>query len=493
VKTLIREDFSRFNRPTRTIVLTKKQRNYFTIISLLIFDTLAVGAAFLLAYIIRFIWLPYGSLYTLNMYSSLVRIVIPIWLAIFAGFQLYNQHFLFGGLSEYSRVFNAVTFGTVVVIGLVFFMRDEDIISRGWLLISWFLAVIFMIGERFFIRRIIYYMRNQGHFLSPTLVVGANNEGRAIAEQFRNWGTSGLDIVGFIDESLSPGNRVDNNYYILGGLQDLDRIVIENEIEEIIIAPTSLTRDQLLCIFQDYSTSPDVKLRLSSGLFEILTTGLRIKEIAFVPLIELKEGRISGMEAFIKFLLDYSLTIPVLLITSPILLVIAIAIKIDSPGPVIFRRRVMGLNGIQFNAFKFRTMCLEANEMLDDRPDLQAELAENFKLKDDPRVTRIGAFLRKWSLDELPQMINVVFGQMSLVGPRMISPPEMEKYGDWGMNLLTVRPGITGMWQVSGRSDVSYEDRVRLDMYYIRNWTVWLDIFLLYKTPLAVIQKKGAY
>jgi exopolysaccharide biosynthesis polyprenyl glycosylphosphotransferase len=335
-------------------------------------------------------------------------------------------------------------------------------------------------------------MRNRGHFLSPTLVVGANNEGRAITEQFRNWGTSGLNIIGFIDETLSPGNKVDHNYSILGGLQDLDRIVEENEIEEIIIAPTSLTRDQLLCIFQDYSTSPDVKLRLSSGLLRY-NHGLRVKEIAFVPLIELKEGRISGMEAFLKFLLDYGLTIPVLVLTLPILLIISIAIKIDSPGPIIFRRRVMGLNGIQFNAFKFRTMCLEANEILNEHPDLQAELAENFKLKDDPRVTRVGAFLRKWSLDELPQLINVIFGQMSLVGPRMISPPEMEKYGHWGMNLLTVRPGITGMWQVSGRSDVTYEDRVRLDMYYIRNWTVWLDIFLLYKTPLAVIQKKGAY
>lgn len=473
--------------------LTKRQRNFLIVLSLLVFDTLAIGAAFLLAYVIRFVWLPYGSLYTLDIYTSLVRIVIPIWLAIFAGFQLYNQHFLFGGLSEYSRIFNAITFGTVVVIGLVFFMRDEEIISRGWLLISWVLAVVFLIFERFMMRRIVYYLRSQGHFLSPTLVVGANNEGRAIAEQMKNWGTSGLDIVGFIDESLEPGSKLDAGYTVLGGLQEIDRIVEESEIEEIIIAPTSLTRDQLLCVFQEYSTSPNVKLRLSSGLFEILTTGLRVKEIAFVPLIELKEGRISGMEAFIKYMLDFVLTMLVLVLALPVMLVIAVAIKIDSPGPIIYRRRVMGLNATQFNAFKFRTMCQEANEMLKDRPDLQAELAENYKLKDDPRVTRVGSFLRKWSLDELPQLINVIIGQMSLVGPRMISPPEMEKYGDWGMNLLTVRPGITGMWQVSGRSDVSYEDRVRLDMYYIRNWTVWLDIFLLYKTPIAVIRKKGAY
>lgn len=493
MKSLAHESIEENSWSTRTLALTKKQRSAFTIVSLLIFDSLAITAAFTLAYVTRFILLPYGSLYALEMYASLVGLVIPIWLIIFAGSQLYNQHYLFGGLSEYSRIFNSVTLGIVAVVGLMFFMRSEEIISRGWLLISWFLAVVFMTAERFLVRRLVYYLRSRGYFLSPTLVVGTNNEGRAVAEQLKNKSTSGLAIIGYISEDYPKGSKIDGQYSVLGGLQDIGRIIKEQKIEEIIIAPTSLSRDQLLSLFQDYSTALDVHLRLSSGLFEILTTGLRVKEISFVPLIELKEARISGTEALIKALLDYSLTLLMLVPLLPIMLVIAIVIKRDSPGPVIHRRRVMGLNGIQFDAFKFRTMLVDADEILNNHPDLQAEMNENYKLKDDPRVTRVGRFLRKWSLDELPQLLNILLGQMSLVGPRMISPPEMEKYGNWGMNLLTVKPGVTGMWQVSGRSDVSYEDRIRLDMYYIRNWTVWLDFFLLYKTPLVVLKNKGAY
>jgi lipopolysaccharide/colanic/teichoic acid biosynthesis glycosyltransferase len=178
---------------------------------------------------------------------------------------------------------------------------------------------------------------------------------------------------------------------------------------------------------------------------------------------------------------------------SPLLLIIAVAIKLDSPGPVIHRRRVMGVNGKQFDAFKFRTMRIDGDAILDSHPELKAELAQNHKLKDDPRVTRLGRLLRKYSLDELPQLINVIRHEMSLVGPRMISPEEMEKYHQWGTNLLTIRPGITGLWQVSGRSDISYEERVRLDMFYIRNWTVWLDLQLLIRTLPAAIKGEGAY
>jgi lipopolysaccharide/colanic/teichoic acid biosynthesis glycosyltransferase len=153
----------------------------------------------------------------------------------------------------------------------------------------------------------------------------------------------------------------------------------------------------------------------------------------------------------------------------------------------------MGVNGKQFDAFKFRTMYANGDEILAAHPELQQELAQNHKLKDDPRITRIGKWLRKLSLDELPQVFNVLRLEMSLVGPRMISPAELDKYDRWDMNLLTVRPGITGLWQVSGRSDVSYDERVRLDMYYIRNWSIWQDFQILFQTIPAVIKGKGAY
>jgi lipopolysaccharide/colanic/teichoic acid biosynthesis glycosyltransferase len=151
------------------------------------------------------------------------------------------------------------------------------------------------------------------------------------------------------------------------------------------------------------------------------------------------------------------------------------------------------VNGRQFCAYKFRTMRVDGDEILATYPELKHQLAENHKIKDDPRVTRIGGFLRKSSLDELPQFINILKREMSLVGPRMIAPAEVEKYDQWDINLLTVRPGITGLWQVSGRSDVSYEERVRLDMYYIRNWSIWLDLQILLQTVPVVIRGNGAY
>ena len=153
----------------------------------------------------------------------------------------------------------------------------------------------------------------------------------------------------------------------------------------------------------------------------------------------------------------------------------------------------MGVNGKQFEAFKFRTMYTNGDQILEQFPDLKTELEQNHKLRNDPRITKTGALLRKTSLDELPQLLNVLRGEMSLVGPRMISPPEMEMYAQNGMNLLTVKPGITGLWQVSGRSDVSYEERVRLDMYYVRNWSIWLDLQLLFQTIPAVLFRRGAY
>jgi lipopolysaccharide/colanic/teichoic acid biosynthesis glycosyltransferase len=153
----------------------------------------------------------------------------------------------------------------------------------------------------------------------------------------------------------------------------------------------------------------------------------------------------------------------------------------------------MGLNGRQFDALKFRTMALNGDRVLDRYPELKEELARTHKLKKDPRITRVGVFLRKFSLDELPQLFNVLKRDMSLVGPRMISPEEVAMYRQFDMNLLTVMPGITGLWQVSGRSDISYDERVRLDMYYIRNWTIWLDLQLLFQTIPAVLKSRGAY
>jgi lipopolysaccharide/colanic/teichoic acid biosynthesis glycosyltransferase len=175
------------------------------------------------------------------------------------------------------------------------------------------------------------------------------------------------------------------------------------------------------------------------------------------------------------------------------MLLIAVLVKIDSPGPVIYRRRVLGLNGEKFDAFKFRTMVVNAEEILRQHPTLQTKYEENIKLKQDPRVTRLGHWLRRLSLDELPQLFNVLRREMSMVGPRMIAPEELYRYGEHATKRLATIPGITGLWQVSGRQDVSYEKRVELDLQYIDNWSLWLDLKILILTIPAVLRMTGAY
>jgi lipopolysaccharide/colanic/teichoic acid biosynthesis glycosyltransferase len=204
--------------------------------------------------------------------------------------------------------------------------------------------------------------------------------------------------------------------------------------------------------------------------------------------------RLDPIEMALKTALDYT----IILLAAPALLlifaVIGLLIKLDSQGPIFYRRRVLGVGSNEFDALKFRTMVVNGDEILAQYPAKQAELKATHKLKDDPRITRIGRLLRKTSLDELPQIINVLLGQMSLVGPRMIHPDEAALYGPYRTNLLTVKPGLTGLWQVSGRSDVSYDERVRIDMHYIRNYSIWLDLqILFFQTLPAVFSKRGAY
>jgi lipopolysaccharide/colanic/teichoic acid biosynthesis glycosyltransferase len=220
---------------------------------------------------------------------------------------------------------------------------------------------------------------------------------------------------------------------------------------------------------------------------------MHLRKVGFVPLVTLERTRITGMDAVMKRTLDIVGSFFGILLAGPAMLVIAVLVKITSPGPVFFRRRVLCQGGRCIGALKFRTMYSNGDEILSRNPDLAEELKRNGKLKKDPRITPLGRFLRRLSLDELPQLFNILIGQMSLVGPRMITPEEWSHYGKWQHNLLTVKPGLTGLWQVSGRSDLSYEDRVRLDMHYIRNYTIWLDLQILFQTIPVALRGKGAY
>lgn len=460
-------------------------------------DMIMAGIAFRLAYFIRFeLDLPFFYLESnpeVAFYQRVVLVLIPLWLMIFAAGGLYERENLLGGTQEYSLVFNATAVSMITVIAVGFF-EPNFIIARGWLLLAWFFVFFLTALGRFILRRVVYFLRQYGFFLSTAIIVGANDEGISLARQLLRWKTSGLHVLGFVDEKLPTGTKIVENLHALGSVRQLEDLVDFYEVEEIVLASSAISsRDRMLEIFKKYGVSDRVNVRMSSGLYEIITTGLNVKEFAYVPLVGVNKVRLTGMDRFLKLLLDYGLTIPGLIIISPVLIAIAIAVKLDSPGPVIYRRRVLGVNGKPFDAYKFRTMHVNGDEIIDRYPELKAELAENHKLKEDPRITRVGRWLRKTSLDEFPQLLNVLRHEMSLVGPRMISPAEIEKYDQWDINLLTVRPGITGLWQVSGRSDVSYEQRVRLDMQYIRNWSIWLDLQLLLQTFPAVLKSRGAY
>jgi exopolysaccharide biosynthesis polyprenyl glycosylphosphotransferase len=466
-------------------------------IALVFSDIIMVGLAFRLAYFFRFEasidFFDESGIVSVPYYQALVVVASIVWLFIFAINGLYDSQNLLGGTREYDKIFRSSSLGFLVIV-IAGFLQPTLIIARGWLLMAWGLTFLLVSIGRFGLRRFIYFTRRHGFFLTPAVIVGANQEGRWLAEQLLSWETSGLHLAGFVDKKEPVTTPLFHNLVCLGSVDQLGEIIKEHNIGEVILASSAIsTRDYLLEIFKQYGVSDEVNIRMSSGLYEVITTGLTVNEFAYVPLVYVNKVRLTGSDNFMKFVLDYLITIMGLILISPFLLLIALLVKISSPGPILHRRRVMGLNGKQFNALKFRTMVVNGDEVMDQHPELKAELEKNHKLKYDPRVTRIGAFLRKFSLDELPQLFNVLTRDMSLVGPRMISPEEVAMYKQFDMNLLTVLPGITGLWQVSGRSDISYDERVRLDMYYIRNWSIWLDLQLLFQTIPAVLHGRGAY
>jgi exopolysaccharide biosynthesis polyprenyl glycosylphosphotransferase len=467
------------------------------VIALAVTDALMMGLALALAYFVRFeadLELFQAQVLRSRLYyQALAGLIVPLWLGIFAAVGLYNRQHLLGGTEEYQRVLRASTYGLLVVM-VGGFLEPAFVLARGWLVLGWLFTVVLVAAGRFALRRLGYQLRRSGVLVSPAVIIGANPEGISLAQQLAAWATSGLHVVGFVDQKLPPGAPVWEHLTVLGPVEQLEHIAQEHDVEEAILASSAYSvRDNLLRIFQRFGSSSTLNLRLSSGLYEILTTGLTVREFAYVPLVGVNRLRLTGWDQALKLALDYAIAVPGLILLTPLLMLIALAVRLDSPGPVLYRRRVMGVGGRQFDAYKFRTMRVDGDQILAQRPELRRELAQNGKLRDDPRVTPLGRFLRRTSLDELPQLVNVLRREMSLVGPRMISPAEMEKYAQWGMNLLTVKPGITGLWQVSGRSDITYEERVQLDMYYIRNWSLWLDLQLLSQTLPVVLRGTGAY
>jgi exopolysaccharide biosynthesis polyprenyl glycosylphosphotransferase len=463
---------------------------------LMLSDLLALLAAFTIAYWLRFDLqitiapevVPHPAFYPL-----LGSILPLLWLAVFFAVGLYDAQKKIGGLEETARAFNACTTAAMLVI-MATFLQPEFVVSRMWLVSAWLLSFLAVATNRFLARRLVASLRQQGFLLRQAIMVGMNEESVALAASLNDWRSSGVRLVGVLASSCRALRHEVPGVPLLGSSRDVAAIVTRLGIEDVVVAITAVDREELLQVGEDLNPLPHVSLRLSSGLYELLTTRVTVQHFGTLPLLRLDKIRLAPVEALLKATLDYSLTTALLILLAPVLLVIAVLIRLDSPGPVLYRRRVLGGAQAQFDAFKFRTMYVDGDALLAAHPDAQAALKANHKLQHDPRVTRIGRWLRAASLDELPQLFNVLRAEMSLVGPRMITPEELEKYGRPGINLHTVKPGITGLWQVSGRSDLSYEERVRLDMYYVRNYSIWMDLQILFvQTIPAVLKRRGAY
>jgi len=373
-----------------------------------------------------------------------------------------------------------------------------------YLLISYFtkmtyfsrltLIYIFIIGLTFQItfKTILSYLQKRrykkGLDLSNALVIGDYTKiPKELMDKLKTR-EYGINIVGYLSNDIN-GNGLNR----LGSIKNFSEVIDKYNVEMIFIVSKVENVEEVINIGLDKYIS----IYSINNSINLPNYPMEIEIIDNMPILKLKDVFISGFEGHMKRLLDFTLSLIALIILSPLFIIISLLIKITSPGPVFFKHKRLGLNGKLIEIYKFRTMVVNAQEILDkllsENPELKKEYEATFKLKNDPRITKIGKFLRKTSLDELPQLFNVLKGELSLVGPRPIVLKEINKYGEYGKYLLRVPPGITGLWQISGRNDVDYEERVEMDMQYISNWNLWLDINILFKTIPAVLKRDGAY
>ena len=420
-------------------------------------------------------------------------IVIPgIYIAFIASASTYRRTIPFWQRVEslfYSSMYS------IMAILLFFFIRTSDNNhSIEFLATLWFSSFICLVTLRFFLKKL---LDERKVFQIPLVIIGAQEEAGAFVKNINNdIGMSSYKIVGLITEK-APIKELED-YTILGDFSQIEAIIKSTSVNNVLVAVPYLEQAKMQSII--HRVQPLVKnICIIPNLKDIPMGGIDVETFFTekIMLIRIRNNLERKINNYIKFIFDIVLTLVGTILISPILLAIAIWIYKDSPGPVIFKHMRVGKNGKEFPCYKFRSMCVDAKEKLEELlandPEARAEWERDFKLKNDPRITRSGKFLRKTSLDELPQIFNVLKGEMSLVGPRPIIKAEMERYGEHINDYLMVKPGITGMWQCSGRSDIDYPERVRMDSWYVRNWSVWLDIMLLWRTFKAVFYKKGAY
>ncbi len=442
-------------------------------------DALAISFSFFFSYFLReriipefFNSLRIAHLEPLSTYIPLLLIFILLWIAVGWEEELYEHR---GFWEELKGIWTTDIVSGFLTLSIAYIGKKEFMLSRVMLLTTVFLTAVAVPALRFILKKILFSL---GIGLRPVAIVGREKEARDLAMELqREW---------------YAGYRVKKVY------EDTDRIerkIREDGIREVFIlsscfAPSTL-RSLVLRLegMASINIIPEVhKISLAYG---------KLKNIGIYMTLSPYHKLYKKENLLIKRAMDLLLSSLLLLFLSPLLLAIAIAIKLDSKGPIIYRQRRLGMGERPFYIFKFRSMRADADRVLQrllrKNPELREEWEKYKKLKNDPRVTRVGRFLRKWSLDELPQLFNVLKGEMSLVGPRPYLPKERGDMGGYRKIIFRVKPGITGLWQIRGRNTLPFEVRLALDEFYVRNWSLWLDFVILVKTAKAVLEREGAY
>ncbi|WP_328351394.1 sugar transferase [Mycobacterium sp. NBC_00419] len=465
---------------------------------LLVIDSLSVILAVGLAQ-----WLRFGGLTSTEhkyVYPNYIIVSLAIatsWLLALSINHSRSPRILGSGAEEYRRVWIATlaVFGGVAIVSMLLKLE----IARGYLMIALPTGIAFLGGSRWVMRRIVVKARQKyGRYITRVLVVGNSSAVRDFARSLAREPWSEYEVVGACIPGLNGRTEL-----TVPGVGSIPTFGDESNI----VGAVTATKSQAVAVtaterldgrgLRDLSWDLEklnVDLLVSPGVVDVAGPRLQIRPVAGLPLIHVEKPQYHGAKRFQKRTFDILFSSLVLFCGVPLLAAVALAVKLTSRGPIFYRQERIGLNGQPFEMIKFRTMVDGADQMLDEVIDMnESGGGVLFKIRTDPRVTPVGRFLRKYSLDELPQFLNVLKRDMSVVGPRPSLRSEVKSYDDYAKRRLLVRPGITGLWQVSGRSDLSWEDSVRLDLFYVENWSMIADLLISVKTLKAVFGHGGAY
>ena len=423
---------------------------------------------------------------------QILTIALPfVWVAAIALGRGYQPRFIGLGSDEFRRVLNAGITLTAAVAVLAYATKTD--VARGYVVVALPLATFLTLSARYVLRRRLHAKWARGRCMRRVVAVGHATSVAGLIRQFRREQYHGMDVVAV----CLPGGRADadevDGVPVLGDFSGAEPAVEEMEADTVAV---------LSCPEMDGTTLRRLAWRLEKtgtdlcvapALMDVAGPRTTIRPVAGLPLLHVEHPEIEGSGKLIKDLMDRTVAALGLILLSPVFLVLTVLIRASGPGPALFRQTRVGKDGREFTVLKFRTMVRNAERLKTQLTVHNDHDGVLFKIKSDPRITRVGRFLRRYSLDELPQLLNVLLGDMSLVGPRPPLPEEVAQYGFDVRRRLVVKPGMTGLWQVGGRSDLSWEESVRLDLRYVENWSLALDLQIMWKTISAVLRGAGAY